>query len=200
MPIALPSRRRTRAHSEWNVPMATSRACSPTSARIRARISAAALLVNVTARICHGFAPSTPIRYATRWASTRVLPEPAPARISSGPFVVVTARACSGLRRETIRSATAFRSACAVSDSGVATMLPRDENQSAACGASSSDSGPALGRRRDLARGSSDSSGGMSSSPGGESGDRDQLIFGDRPRATLVRHRPMLIDLSGLVP
>ncbi len=52
--MAAPSRRRTRAHSEWKVPMATSRAWSPTRARMRARISAAALLVNVTARICHG--------------------------------------------------------------------------------------------------------------------------------------------------
>ena len=35
-----------------------------------------------------------------RCASTRVLPEPAPARISTGPSVVVTARACSGFSRE----------------------------------------------------------------------------------------------------
>ena len=37
-----------------------------------------------------------------RCARTRVLPEPAPARMSSGPSVVVTARACSGFRRETM--------------------------------------------------------------------------------------------------
>ena len=80
--------------------MATSRPPSPTSARMRSRISAAALLVNVTARICQGRTPLTPTRYATRCASTRVLPEPAPARMSSGPSVVVTARACSGLRRD----------------------------------------------------------------------------------------------------
>ena len=42
-----------------------------------------------------------------RWVSTRVLPEPAPARMSSGPSVAVTARACSGLRRLTMRSASA---------------------------------------------------------------------------------------------
>ena len=42
------------------------------------------------------------MRYAIRWATTRVLPDPAPARISSGPSVVVTARACSGLSRPTI--------------------------------------------------------------------------------------------------
>ena len=37
-----------------------------------------------------------------RWARTRVLPDPAPARISSGPSVVVTARACSGFSARTI--------------------------------------------------------------------------------------------------
>ena len=34
-------------------------------------------------------------------------PDPAPARMSSGPSVVVTARACSGLRARTISSARA---------------------------------------------------------------------------------------------
>ena len=87
--------------------MATSRPGSPTSPRMRSRISLAALLVNVTARICHGRTPLTPIRYAMRCASTRVLPDPAPARMSSGPSVVVTARACSGFRRLTMRSASA---------------------------------------------------------------------------------------------
>ena len=52
-----PSRRRTRAQRAWNVPMATWRPASPTRARIRSRISAAALLVNVTARICQGARP-----------------------------------------------------------------------------------------------------------------------------------------------
>ena len=46
-----------------------------------------------------------------RWASTRVLPEPAPARISSGPAVAVTARACSGLRRLTMDFASFAASA-----------------------------------------------------------------------------------------
>ena len=31
-----------------------------------------------------------------RWAMTRVLPLPAPARTSTGPFVVVTASRCGG--------------------------------------------------------------------------------------------------------
>ncbi len=54
IPIASPSWRRTRAHSEWNVPAWTSRPPSPTRLMIRSRSSAAARLVNVTARIRHG--------------------------------------------------------------------------------------------------------------------------------------------------
>ena len=40
-----------------------------------------------------------------RWAMTRVLPLPAPARTSTGPFVVVTASRCGGFsgREETVR-------------------------------------------------------------------------------------------------
>src|SRR4051794_29875453 len=37
-------------------------------------------------------------RCATRWVSTRVLPEPAPARISSGPSPCSTASRCGGFR------------------------------------------------------------------------------------------------------
>ena len=70
--------RSTRAHSAWNVPAWTSLPCSPTSAVIRSRSSPAARLVNVTARIRRGWTALTPIRYAIRWAITRVLPEPAP--------------------------------------------------------------------------------------------------------------------------
>ncbi len=161
------------------MPIATSRAWSPTRAMIRARISAAALLVNVTARICHGLTPWTPIRYATRWASTRVLPDPAPARMSSGPSVVITARACSGFSRATIFSASASRSACVCSSTGGFSRgtLRRDENQSAKCGASSSAGDPSVPLaapapflRRATGRGSGESSAGSRSVPGGASG------------------------------
>src|ERR1051326_1114236 len=47
-----------------------------------------------------GFTPSSPIRYAIRYVITRVLPEPAPARTSSGPLPWVTASRCWGLRVE----------------------------------------------------------------------------------------------------
>src|SRR6266852_825115 len=66
----------------------------------RKRISSAALLVKVTARIFHGATPFSAIRYAIRCAMTRVLPEPAPARISSGPSVCWTAICCSGFKEE----------------------------------------------------------------------------------------------------
>ena len=49
-----------------------------------------------------------------RCASTRVLPEPAPARMSSGPSVVVTARACSGFSRLTIDVASFLASAAGI--------------------------------------------------------------------------------------
>ena len=113
IPIASPSRRRTRAQSAWKVPACTSRPGSPTSEMIRSRSSPAARLVNVTARICHGRTPVTPMRYAIRWARTRVLPLPAPARMSNGPSVVVTARACSGLSCPTIAAARSWTAAAA---------------------------------------------------------------------------------------
>ena len=47
----------------------------------RERISPAALLVKVTARIAHGGTRSTCVSQPMRLVSTRVLPEPAPARI-----------------------------------------------------------------------------------------------------------------------
>jgi len=63
----------------------------PSSFSIRIRISAAALLVNVTARIPCGETPSTSISHAIRWTSTRVLPLPAPAMTSIGWSGAVTA-------------------------------------------------------------------------------------------------------------
>ena len=111
MPMASPSARRTRAASEWKVPATTSRPPSPTRLMIRSRSSDAARFVKVTARIRQGGTSLMLTRYAIRWARTRVLPDPAPARISSGPSVVVTARACSGLSARTICSSRAARAA-----------------------------------------------------------------------------------------
>src|SRR5690349_9563990 len=68
------------------------------SAERRDIISRAALLVNVTARIDSGLACPVPSSHAMRVVSTRVLPLPAPARISAEACGNVTAASCSGLR------------------------------------------------------------------------------------------------------
>ena len=70
----------------------------PTSTAMRSRISRAALLVKVTARICDGQARPVAMMWAMRVVSTRVLPVPAPASTSTGPSVASTARRCSSLR------------------------------------------------------------------------------------------------------
>ncbi len=81
----------------WKVP--TVRPDSPRGSRLssRPRISPAALLVKVTARIAHGGTRSTSVSQAMRWVSTRVLPEPAPASTSSGPGGALTASRWAGL-------------------------------------------------------------------------------------------------------
>ena len=67
------------------------------AAPTRSRISRAALLVKVTARICDGWADCpVAMRWAMRVVSTRVLPVPAPASTSTGPSVASTAARCSG--------------------------------------------------------------------------------------------------------
>src|SRR5436190_7550961 len=68
----------------------------PSSAVTRARISSAALFVKVTASTSSGLACPSPMRYAARLVMTRVFPEPAPARIRSGPLMCRTASRCSG--------------------------------------------------------------------------------------------------------
>lgn len=86
-----------RAQQAWNVVTHASPAMPPVSRSIRSRISRAALLVNVIARICHAGTPVSS-RCATRQVSARVLPEPAPASTSTGPCRVSTAWRCCGLR------------------------------------------------------------------------------------------------------
>src|SRR3954449_6515063 len=87
-----------RPHAEWNVMIQMARAIAPRSCATRSRISPAALFVNVIARISFGFTPCARSRWATRWVSTRVFPEPAPAITSSGPSVVRTASRWAGFR------------------------------------------------------------------------------------------------------
>ena len=82
----------------WKVLIHMVRATGPTRSSMRSFISPAALLVNVMATTSSGRTCCTWMSQATRCVSTRVLPEPAPARISSGPPPCVTALRCSSLR------------------------------------------------------------------------------------------------------
>src|SRR5713226_8715808 len=67
-------------------------------AEMRVSISLAALLVKVTARTPFGLTFPVWMSQAMRVVRTRVLPEPAPARISADWSGRVTAASCSGLR------------------------------------------------------------------------------------------------------
>lgn len=66
------------------------------SLRTRSCISRAALLVKVTPRMWPGATPRRR-RKAMRWVMTRVLPVPAPARMSTGPLMDSTAWRWGGL-------------------------------------------------------------------------------------------------------
>ena len=74
--------RSIRAQKEWNVETQTPGGTP--SASIRSRISPAALLVKVIARMSSGRQPEA-TRCATRRVMTRVFPLPGPASTSSGP-------------------------------------------------------------------------------------------------------------------
>ncbi len=87
-----------RLHRPWKVPTHMPRTLIGSMAEMRVSISFAALLVNVTARMPAGLTLPVWISQAMRVVSTRVLPEPAPARISACCGGSVTAASCSGLR------------------------------------------------------------------------------------------------------
>src|SRR6185312_12089297 len=87
-----------RLHRPWKVPTHMPRMLTGVSAESRASISFAALFVNVTPRIDSGVACPVASSHAMRVVSTRVLPLPAPARISADACGSVTASSCSGLR------------------------------------------------------------------------------------------------------
>src|SRR5690606_1918042 len=108
------SRRRIRTHAEWNVETHIIRARPPTSSATRSRISAAALVVNVIARIEPGWAPRAAMSQAMRRVSTRVLPDPAPATTSSGPPTWDTAVRWASLRPSRSSSERALRRVGAV--------------------------------------------------------------------------------------
>ena len=81
----------------WNVETASSPPIfAPTIRTTRSRISAAALLVKVIARIERASTPRSRSR-AMRVVTTRVLPDPAPAKTSMGPRSCSTAFCCAAL-------------------------------------------------------------------------------------------------------
>ncbi|MNT56794.1 hypothetical protein D3C72_1941240 [compost metagenome] len=86
-----------RLHRPWNVPIHMPRTLLGSMVERRVSISLAALLVKVTARMPPGVARPVCSSQAMRVVSTRVLPEPAPARISAWPAGRVTAANCSSL-------------------------------------------------------------------------------------------------------
>gem|GEM_PF-4203493 len=125
-PRVLASRRRIRTHREWNVEIHMVRAESPTSSAIRSRISAAALLVNVMARISPRRARPMASRWAIRWVSTLVLPEPAPATMSRG------APACSTAARwGSLSPATSCSGDATASDGSCGAPVVEDRTEAA---------------------------------------------------------------------
>src|ERR1041385_457984 len=92
------SRRSMRAERLWKGPIQRPAGAGARRVATRCFISPAALLVKVTAKIFSARTPCSSISTAIRVVSTRVLPEPAPARTSSGPCTWATASRCSGLR------------------------------------------------------------------------------------------------------
>jgi len=71
---------------------------APNNFSTRPRISAAALLVKVTAKMARGRTRIASMRYPMRRVSTRVLPLPAPANTNNGPADAVTAARCASFR------------------------------------------------------------------------------------------------------
>src|SRR3989442_7088092 len=90
--------RSIRLHRPWKVPIHMPRVFTGSIALTRVSISRAALLVKVTARMPPGVTRPLFTSQAVRVVRTRVLPLPAPARISACSSASVTAASCSGLR------------------------------------------------------------------------------------------------------
>src|SRR6266566_302569 len=116
-----------RPQAAWKVSTQSPRAPTPSRSPSRSFISPAALLVNVIARISFAFAPTAWMRWATRYVSTRVLPEPAPAITSKGPSVASTASRWAGFKsaRYCSGEATAMPSMLATALGRLVAPLPK---------------------------------------------------------------------------
>jgi hypothetical protein len=97
------ARRSCESAAEWKVRASTP--ATPSRSR-RERISPAALSVKVTARISSERTAPEATCQAIRRVIVVVLPEPAPARMQTGPRTASAARRCSGFRPSRIRSST----------------------------------------------------------------------------------------------
>src|SRR5210317_1556860 len=95
------SARRIRTHAEWKVEIHIPVAASPINPLMRSRISPAALLVKVMARIWLGHASRVCSKPAIRLVKTLVFPEPAPATIKRAGPRYSTASACRGFNPST---------------------------------------------------------------------------------------------------
>ena len=105
-----------RTHIEWNVDTHIARDRRPTRASTRSFISAAALLVKVIAMISPGCTCRSASSQPIRWVSTRVLPDPAPATISSGDPACATASTWRGFNPSSSAAPRAVRGVTEVSD------------------------------------------------------------------------------------
>src|SRR5689334_6244562 len=114
-----------RTHAEWKVLTHMILARPPTSSETRSRISAAALLVNVIARMEPGWALRSEISQAIRRVSTRVLPDPAPATTSNGAPSWTTARCWGSLSPARSSSFVGRRRRCGPPSASAAAAVGR---------------------------------------------------------------------------
>ena len=143
-------RRRSCARAmAWNVPAVTEWR-TPRRAR-RARSSPAALRVKVTASTCDGSMSCSRDCHAMRRVRTRVLPEPAPARIASGAARLVTASRCVGSRPwRSASTAARYRPGTTVTGSPVRRFPVRDSRRPRVVSAASQLGSPRGRSRRPL--------------------------------------------------
>jgi hypothetical protein len=105
---------------EWKVDTHIAADRRPTSASTRSFISAAALFVKVMAMISPGWTWRSARSQPMRWVSTRVLPDPAPATISSGVPACTTASRWRGLSPSSSAAPRAVRGSTVVAEPEVA--------------------------------------------------------------------------------
>ena len=99
-PMCGASRRSSRAQSAWNVEIHIPRQSTPSSVSTRVRISSAALLVKVTARIRSGVGRSLADEIGDAMGDDAGLAGARTSQDQQRPIGLSTASCCSGLRLE----------------------------------------------------------------------------------------------------